>query len=87
MTADDPPVAAVERKLTEAEAFALDCLRHSGYPGKWMRPMDLGRPSSFVWRGLNGLVKRGVVERRSRRGHGPTERGSYVYRLVDGASQ
>jgi uncharacterized membrane protein len=63
--------------LNDTEADVLDMLKHIGYPPeRWLRPMDIGRPSSFVHRGLTGLVKKGLVERKSR---GAST--AYVYRL------
>lgn len=68
--------------MTDAEAWVLDALRH-GYVGRpWLRPMDIGRPSSFVVRGLNGLEKKGLVESK-RRGASTAK----LYRLVDEAPQ
>jgi predicted transcriptional regulator len=67
--------------MNDAEEFVYDCLLHNGFfgPQQWVRPMDLGRPSAMIYRGLQGLIKRGLVERRLRLG----SRGSYVYRLTE----
>ncbi len=67
--------------MTDAEVWVLDALQH-GFEGRpWLRPMDIGRPSSFVCRGLTGLEKKGLVESK-RRGASTAK----LYRLTEGAA-
>lgn len=71
------------RTLNDTESFVFDALRNNGYfaSDKWLRPMDIGRPSSFICRGLQGLERKGMVESKTRsRG----VRGSKLYRLAEG---
>lgn len=65
-------------RLSETEEDVLERLRELGCsPDKWLRPMDVGRPSSYVQRGLAGLVKKGLVERK----HRPAS-SAWLYRLL-----
>lgn len=66
-------------QLTEAEEWVLDALHNGGHrPELWLRPMDVGRPSSFVQRGLAGLVRKGLAERI----HRPAST-AWLYRLTE----
>ncbi|SLH41986.1 Uncharacterised protein [Mycobacteroides abscessus subsp. massiliense] len=63
--------------LTETEAEVLQMLKDLGAPSdQWLRPMDVGRPSSYVQHGLAGLVRKGLAERKNR----PTS-SAWLYRL------
>lgn len=65
--------------LTETEADVLEMLHDLGAPPeKWLRPMDVGRPSSRVQRGLTGLARKGLVERT----HRPVST-AWLYRLTE----
>jgi hypothetical protein len=53
--------------LTETENEVLGMLHDLGCSrDRWLRPMDVGRPSSRVQRGLAGLTRKGLVERKHR---------------------
>lgn len=65
--------------LTETEEEVLEMLHDLGSPPeKWLRPMDVGRPSSRVQRGLAGLTRKGLVERT----HRPAST-AWLYRLTE----
>lgn len=69
----------IPANLTETEEDVLDMLNDLGAPaGKWLRPMDVGRPSSRVQRGLAGLASKGLVERK----HRPAST-AWLYRLTE----
>lgn len=70
------------RPLTEDQRWVLDAICHTGL--EWHRPMDIGRPTNFIWSGLRALERRGLVESKQRVGNGPNPaRGSKLYRVTE----
>lgn len=47
--------------LTDNQVWVLDSLRNNG-SGGWLRPIDVGRPSSVVSRVLGELERKGLAE-------------------------
>lgn len=69
----------IPANLTETEEDVLDMLHDLGTPAeKWLRPMDVGRPSCRVQRGLAALTRKGLVERK----HRPAST-AWLYRLTE----
>ena len=68
-------------ELTQAQADVLEQVDNT-----WLRPMDIGgRDGSSHSSVLAALVRKGLVERRSR--GAIYSRGSYVYRLTEEGRQ